>query len=434
MATVHREPREKLYSSLRPLISVAWIHTNTNEPFNWENKIREIRANSWLKRFKWMTQRWIMHLDIDAFFASIEKVRNPHLIGKPVIVGSGVIASCCYTARRHGLSAGMNLSEARRICPQVIILAGNYPVYKAFAERIWEICHDITPAVDTLLDDAYLDLTGVTRLYGSLLQMAQKLQAHIREVTGLAVTLGLGTSRTVARLASAAGKPNGVRLVEAGSERAFLADLPVEKLPGVGRKRAEILHKLNIHTIGALADLPAGSLEQIFGATGTALYEYSRGRDSQVLNANEIPRTISRETSFHADTIDRSKIEAMLYYLTERAMKTLRELELLTKPSPSKSATATGPATSRPHVSRRQPPWTAKHSTRRCVCSIGFTPAVGRCMGWAWYCPIFRSPRPSNRGCLITTIATASICTSHWTRSARSTATARWWPGNRSNF
>ena len=120
-----------------------------------------------------MTQRWIMHLDIDAFFASIEKVRNPHLIGKPVIVGSGVIASCCYTARRHGLSAGMNLSEARRICPQVIILAGNYPVYKAFAERIWEICHDITPAVDTLLDDAYLDLTGVTRLYGSLLQMAQ---------------------------------------------------------------------------------------------------------------------------------------------------------------------------------------------------------------------------------------------------------------------
>ena len=290
-----------------------------------------------------MAQRWIMHLDIDAFFASIEKVRNPHLIGKPVIVGSGVIASCCYTARRHGLSAGMNLSEARRTCPQVIILAGNYPVYKAFAERIWEICHDITPAVDTLLDDAYLDLTGVTRLYGSLLQMAQKLQAHIRQVTGLAVTLGLGTSRTVAQLASAAGKPNGVRLVEAGTERAFLADLPVEKLPGVGRKRAEILHKLNIHTIGALGNLPAGSLEQIFGANGTALYERSQGRDSQVLNANEIPRTISRETSFHADTIDRSEIEAMLYYLTERAMKTLRELELLTKTVTVKIRYSDGP-------------------------------------------------------------------------------------------
>jgi DNA polymerase-4 len=278
-----------------------------------------------------MTTTWILHMDIDAFFASVEKVRNPRLIGKPVIVGSGVIASCCYTARRRGLSAGMSLKEARRCCPDVIILAGNQPVYRAFAERVWEICHDFTPAVESLLDDAYLDITGSQWLYGSPRRLGMLLRQRVRQETGLTVTAGVGSSRVVARLASAGAKPNGLGWVEPGAEAAFLADLPVAKLPGVGRKRASILHKLNVHTIGALRALPLGALEQLFGAQGAALYERARGRDSQVLTTREIPRTLSRETSFHADTTDRCEIEGMLYYLIERAMKTLRQLHLTVK-------------------------------------------------------------------------------------------------------
>jgi DNA polymerase-4 len=261
----------------------------------------------------------------------VEKVRNPRLIGRPVAVGSGVIASCCYTARRRGLSAGMSLREARRCCPEVIILAGNQPVYQAFAERVWEICHDFTPAVDTLLDDAYLDITGSQWLYGSPRRLGTLLRRRVRQATGLTVTAGVGRSRVVARLASAGAKPNGLGWVAPGEEAAFLADLPVARLPGIGRKRAAVLHKLNIHTIGALRALSLDALEQLFGAHGAALYERARGRDSQVLNPREIPRTLSRETSFHAHTTDRCEIEAMLYYLTERAMKTLRQLRLVVK-------------------------------------------------------------------------------------------------------
>ena len=272
----------------------------------------------------------IMHLDIDAFFASIEKRRNPRLIGKPVIVGAGVIASCCYTARKYGLSAGMSLRQARRRCPDVVILEGNYHVYKAFSDRIWQTCHDFTPAVDTLLDDAYLDLSGSQRLHGPPQRIGQRLRERVRQETGLSVTVGLGSSRVVARLASAGAKPDGYCYVEPGTEQDFLEALSVRKLPGVGYKRAGILQKLNVHTIGALSRLPCWSLEQLFGANGTALHERAQGRDSQVLDKREIPRTISRETSFHAHTTDHSEIEAMLYYLTERAMKTLRELQLLT--------------------------------------------------------------------------------------------------------
>jgi len=272
-----------------------------------------------------------MHLDIDAFFASVEQVRNPQLAGKPVIVGSGVIASCSYEARHFGLYAGMSLAAARRLCPGVVILAGNYQVYRPFAEKIWETCRAFTPALETLLDDAYLDFSGTERLHGDLAHTARQLKEHIFQETGLTVTIGLASSRTVARIASSLDKPNGLVIVPQAEEMEFMRELPVEKLPGVGHVTRKVLRKLNITTIGQLSQLSRPSLEALFGANGTALYERAHGRDSRLTSPRELPRSISRETSFHRDTSDRREIEAMLYYLVERAMKTLRELGILTR-------------------------------------------------------------------------------------------------------
>ena len=272
--------------------------------------------------------RRILHLDVDAFFASVEQVRNPRLRGRPVIVGAGVIASCSYEARKFGLHAAMSLSKAVRLCPDAIVLDGNHHVYSAFAQRVWDICHRFTPEVDTLLDDAYLDLTGTERLHGDVGSLARRLKDAVRAETGLTVTTGVGTSRVVARLASASQKPDGLVVVPPGGEMDFLHELPAEKLPGIGHKTAEVLHRLNITTIGQLAEMPRWSLETLFGANGTAFHERSHGRDSHVVRRSEIPRSISRETCFHRETCDRHEIEGMLYYLSERGTRTLRDLGL----------------------------------------------------------------------------------------------------------
>jgi DNA polymerase-4 len=273
----------------------------------------------------------IMHIDIDAFFASIEQVRNPRLRGRPVIVGAGCIASCSYEARRFGLRAGMSLRRARELCPQAVVLEGSQHVYAAFAEKVWARCRELTPDMETLLDDAYLDLTGTERLNGDVRAAAMRLKEDIRRDTGLTVTIGIASSRVAARIASSLGKPDGLVIVEPGQELAVMGPLPMEKLPGVGHATAEVLHKMNITTIGELAALPAWSLDSLFGARGAALYERAHGRDSQVIARREIPQSISRETSFHRDTADRGEIEGMLYYLVERAMRTLRSLGLVAR-------------------------------------------------------------------------------------------------------
>jgi DNA polymerase-4 len=180
--------------------------------------------------------------------------------------------------------------------------------------------------METLLDDAYLDLSGTERLNGGAQQIARRIKDRVHEETGLTATCGLAASRVVARMASASGKPDGLVVVPPGGEPEFLRERPVEKLPGIGPVTAEILHRLNVVTIGQLAELPCKSLEVLFGANGAALYERSHGRDSRAMSKSEIPKSISRETAFHRETCDRTEIEGMLYYLGERAARTLRDL------------------------------------------------------------------------------------------------------------
>jgi DNA polymerase-4 len=272
------------------------------------------------------TEPAILHVDIDAFFASIEQRRDPRLRGRPVIVGTGVIASCSYEARRFGLKAGMTLSEAKRLCPRAVVLEGHAQVYRCFAEEVFARCRDVAPAVETHLDEAYCDLTGTERLHGDPLGAARGLKRAILESTGLTVTCGLGPNRMLAKLAGKSVKPDGLARITAGEAEAFLRDLPVEQVAGVGHAHAKTLRSMNVCTAGELRVLPVETLERLFGAPGRLLHERCRGRDTAVVSEREVPLSISRETSFHQDTADPREIEGMLEYLAGRACRTAREL------------------------------------------------------------------------------------------------------------
>jgi DNA polymerase-4 len=268
----------------------------------------------------------ILHVDIDAFFAAIEQQRDPRLRGRPVIVGAGVIASCSYEARRFGLHAGMPLSEAKRACPDAVIIDGHAQIYRCFAEEIFDRCRAVAPAVETFLDEAYCDLSGTERLHGDLLAMARRLKDDIRAATGLTVTCGLGPNRMLAKLIGKTVKPDGLARIDAEDADAFLVERPIEQLAGVGRAHARTLRSMNIRTIGALRALPVAALEALFGAPGRLLYERCRGFDTVAVTEREVPLSISRETSFHRDTADRLEHEGMMEYLVGRACRAAREI------------------------------------------------------------------------------------------------------------
>ena len=272
--------------------------------------------------------RTVLHVDIDAFFASVEQQRDPRLLGRPVIVGAGVIASCSYEARRFGLKAGMPIGEALRRCPDAVVVAGHAQVYRCYAERLFERCRALSPDVETHLDEAYLELTGTERMHGDLERAAAELQRDITAETGLTVTCGIGPNRMLAKLVGKTRKPRGLARVRAHEAEAFLTARPVEQLAGVGHAHARTLRGMNIRTIGELRVLPVGTLEALFGATGRLLHERCRGRDTAPVVAREVPVSISRETSFHTDTADPRAIEGMLEYLVGRACRAARESSL----------------------------------------------------------------------------------------------------------
>ena len=298
----------------------------------------------------------ILHVDIDAFFASVEQVLNPRLKGRPVIVGAGVIASCSYEGRRRGLRNAMRIREALRLCPEAVVLEGRARIYRCFADRVFDICREFAPGVETYLDDAICDLTGTDLLYGDPRRPAAAIRRRVREETGLAVTAGIGQNRMVAKLASKSAKPDGLIRVCPGEEDAFIRDRPVRDLPGVGPRTARLFSRMNISTIGNLRALTAEELRVLLGKNGLLLHERCRGRDTPIVCEKEIPKSISRETSFHQDTIEPAEILGMLSYLCGRATKTLRDLGLLARSVSVRVRYSDGPSE---NVSRSLPEPTA---------------------------------------------------------------------------
>jgi len=290
------------------------------------------RAQRWGERSRpGKAPKRILHVDVDAFFASVEQLLIPALRRRPVIVGSGVIASCSYEARRYGLSAGMSLHKARRLCPSAVVLAGQYPVYRCFAEHIWRVCRRFVCGLETFLDEAYGDATGMEPLHGDPLTLGRTLQQAIRDEVGLPVSVGVAANRFLAKIASGSAKPGGVMWIQPGQEESFLTFLPIEKLLGVGRKTAAKLRDMNIRTVGQLRPLSRPFLETLFGRRGQLLYDRCRGCDSHIIRTDTTPRTISRETTFHQPLCDRKQIRGMLFYLLERATRRVRKRKLLTQ-------------------------------------------------------------------------------------------------------
>jgi len=270
----------------------------------------------------------VLHLDIDAFFAQVEQLRNPNLKGKPVAVGSGVVASASYEARHCGIHAGMPLREARKLCPELTIIAGHAPIYRCFSEHLFSICAEYSPSVETYLDEAYCDWNGTERLYPDPVATAGEIRHRVLREVGLRVTAGIGRNRMLAKMISKSAKPDGLRRLLPQDEETFLHNLPVTLLPGVGEKTKALFAKLNIATVHEMHKLSRESLLRMLGRPGLILYERCRGRDTQPISQREIPRSLRRETSFHQAATDRPTIDGMLYYLLERAANTLRRLRL----------------------------------------------------------------------------------------------------------
>src|SRR6266699_4503786 len=232
----------------------------------------------------------IVHVDVDAFFASVEQVLNPKLRGKPVLVGRGVVASASYEAKFLGVRTAMSFREALRICPKAVVVPGQYEHYAEFAERARRILESFTPTVETAaLDDFYLDFRGTERLYPDFAAALRRLQASVYEGTGLSVSIGAATTKVVAAIASRLERPRGFRIVEPGSEEEFLAPLPVEKLHGIGHAHAKLLEERGIATIGQLRQVPRPALEAAFGeAIGRQIWERARGLDRSEEHTSEL--------------------------------------------------------------------------------------------------------------------------------------------------
>ncbi len=271
-------------------------------------------------------RRTIVHLDVDAFLASAEQVLDPALRGRPVVVGGlprdrGIVISSSYEARALGVRNGMRLRDAHRVCPAAVFRRGDVHAAMALAERAWEIARRETPLVQvTSLDDAFLDLAGTAGLRGPPLAVAGRLRAAVRAEVGLSLSVGIGDSKVIARVAGDLSKPGGLRQVPPGGGPEFLAPLPVEALPGVGRSTARLLESFRIGTVGDLQRVDRGLLEETFGRHhGGVLFAAARGEDDDPVVPDAPPRSVSRETSLAADTADGRFLEGLLHYLLDRA-------------------------------------------------------------------------------------------------------------------
>jgi DNA polymerase-4 len=265
-------------------------------------------------------------VDVDAFFASVEQALHPHLRGKPVLVGRGVVASASYEAKARGVRTAMSFREAKRLCPGAIVVAGQYETYADYAGRVGQVLAHYTPAVEmAALDDFYLDFTGTDRLYPDFPAVLRQMQQRVFAETQLGVSLGAATSKLVASIASRLRRPRGFWIVPPGSEEGFLAPLPVDKLCGVGHTHAVTLAERGIRTIGELRTVPRAALIATFGeAIGAQIHDRARGVDLRDVQAPPVPKSISRETTIEAGTIDLQFLTALLEYLSERVGATLR--------------------------------------------------------------------------------------------------------------
>jgi DNA polymerase IV len=280
--------------------------------------------------------RTIFHVDMDAFFVSVEELYDPSLKGKPVVVGGqrherGVVSAASYAARTFGVHSAMPLRTAAKLCPQAVFVDGHPERYRECSEKVFAVLASFSPLVEMAsIDEAYLDMTGTARLHGPPLKAANTLHERVKAQTKLNCSVGIGSSRLIAKVSSAQAKPNGVLWIVPGEEAKFLAPLDVREIPGVGKVMEGHLHALGIRKVGDLAKLEEGELEDRFGKWGLALAGKARGEDAGGWFDNEVgadleAKSISHEHTYNEDTADASQLEATLMRLSEMVGRRLRE-------------------------------------------------------------------------------------------------------------
>lgn len=280
-------------------------------------------------------QRWIILVDLDAFFCSVEELLDPTLAGKPVIVGGdpryrGVVSSASYAARAYGVRSAMPMGQAMRLCPQAVVITPRHNEYGRRSGLVMQILKQYTPLVEQVsIDEAFMDVTGCERLFGSPYEIALQVQQRILLEQGLPASLGVASNKLVAKIACEVGKPRGLVMVPAGQEEAFLAPLPVGRLWGVGKVTGARLHDLGVQTIGDLAGWSEERLKTSFGEGGRHLWFAARGRDYGEMQDWRERRSISQERTFARDVCEGNVIYPALLRMSENVAAHLRAEHLV---------------------------------------------------------------------------------------------------------
>ncbi len=281
-----------------------------------------------------MADTAIAHIDLDAFFVSVERLRNSKLEGRPLIIGGtsgrGVVASCSYEARKLGVYSAMPMRMARQLCPEAVVIGGDMDAYTRYSRLVTEVIADAAPLFEKAsIDEFYLDITGMDRFFGCY-KWTTELRQRIAKETGLPLSFGLSVNKTVSKVGTGEAKPNGQMRIPFGGESSFMAPLPVSKLPLVGERTARSLRCMGVRTVGKLAEIPSFYLEKAFGKTGRILWKRANGMDNTPVTPYREQRSVSAEHTLQEDTVDRRIVRSLLGSMAEKLTYELRARHKLT--------------------------------------------------------------------------------------------------------
>ncbi len=275
-----------------------------------------------------MQNHSIVHMDLDSFFVSVARLEDSNLNGKPIIIGGtsdrGVVTSCSYEARKFGITSAMPSKLARQLCPHGIFIKGDIDRYSYYSNTVTEIIAENTPLYEkSSIDEFYLDLSGMDRFFGCY-KWAKELRKTIQKETGLPISFGLSTNKTVAKVATGEAKPYGELYIKEGQERLFLAPLITKKIPMVGHRTYQVLRDVGIRYVKAIQDIPATALEPLLGKNGHSLWKKANGIDSSPIVPYREGKSMSTERTFDHDTIDVLKLKGILVAMAEKLSRKLR--------------------------------------------------------------------------------------------------------------
>ncbi len=281
-----------------------------------------------------MDKRTILHLDLDTFFVSCERLLDSRLKDKPILIGGitdrGVVASCSYEAREFGIHSAMPMKMARSLCPEAIVIRGNSGNYSKKSEEVTEIIKEVVPLYEkTSIDEFYADLSGMDRFFSSY-KMASELRRKITHETGLPISFGMSQNKTVSKVATNEAKPNNQLRIDYGLEKPFLAPLSVKKIPMIGEKTHRALINLGIRKIKTIQDMPTDLMEKVFGKNGITIWKKANGIDNSPVIPYSERKSISTERTFDKDTIDVVKLKGILLAMAENLAFQLRRGQKLT--------------------------------------------------------------------------------------------------------